>query len=187
MGAVCLDSLPPGIGFAGEARIDLDFPVWIIVGVAVLKPIGKNLIENRTVQPRNFGVIRQNLEIIGHHRYEFAHSGCIEPPDFPFCLNRKAVSYLWLVYQQFGFPNVHLVSSFHQPHGLQLLFTVGDAAQNDLIRLPSKRHLQSNRDPLSQPWTGVRNVISCAGMQTMADPIGSLALNLRCLSNFHQR
>ena len=112
----------------------------------------------------------QELEVKQRKRRMKAYSESIQPPDSAFSLNSKAIAHARLINREGSFPSAITIPLRLGLHGCELLFTVGDGAQDNLIRVSPTRNQQAQGDGFSQRGIGVGEVIGCRRVQHMRKP-----------------
>jgi len=112
----------------------------------------------------------QELEVKQRKRRMKAYSESIQPPDSAFSLNSKAIAHARLINREGSFPGSITIPVGLGLHGCELLFTVGDGAQDNLIRVSPTRNQQAQGDGFTQRGIGVGEVIGCRRVQHMRKP-----------------
>ena len=112
----------------------------------------------------------QELEVKQRKRRMKAYPERIQPPDSAFGLNSKAIAHTRLINLEGSFPSAISIPVRLGQHGCELLFTVGDGAQDNLIRVSLAGNQQSQGDGFSQRRIGVGKVIGRRRVQHMRKP-----------------
>ncbi len=171
----------PGKSFAGISVARVGFFYRIVAGITVGKTIRKNLVKNGLLQPGNWLKARQELEVEDCQRRVQAYPERVQPPDPAFGLNGKAIVQARLIDLEGSLPNAVTSLRGLRHHGGELLFPVGNGAQNNLVGFNLAGNQQAHRDRFSQGRIGIGEVIGSGRVQYMCEPGG-----LEWINSFHK-
>ena len=110
-----------------------------------------------------------------------AYAERVQPPNPAFGLNGKAIVQARLIDLERSFPNAVTSLPRLRHHGSELLFPVGNGAQNNLVGFNLAGNQQAHRDRFSQGRIGIGEVIGSGRVQYMCEPGG-----LEWINSFHK-